>query len=181
MAGIELEILGEGVRIEQGWRAGAIGRVTEMHGLYYSRAHAFGPSFEAKVAGGLAEFSARLDHPDNGLWCAVQSGRIVGSIAIDGQDQTDGAAHLRYFIVEDTWHAQGLGRQLLRHAVNFADSRGFGVIRLWTFQGLDAARHLYEREGFRLVRSWVGDQWGRECLEQVFERGTAPQAASAPS
>jgi len=41
---------------------------------------------------------------------------------------------------------------------------------LWTFQGLDAARRLYEAHGFVLVEQWSGDQWGQAMVEQRFER-----------
>jgi GNAT superfamily N-acetyltransferase len=71
--------------------------------------------------------------------------RIVGSIAIDGQDLS--TAHLRWFILDDGCRGSGVGRQLLRAAVEFCDQHGFDAIQLWTFKGLDAARRLYERPG----------------------------------
>jgi hypothetical protein len=39
-----------------------------------------------------------------------------------------------------------------------------------TFEGLDAARHLYEAAGFRLLAQAPGAQWGRVVNEQRFER-----------
>lgn len=157
--------------IEQRYRLGAIGRITEMHATWYAKAHGFGAVFESKVAAGLAELVERLDHARNGLWLATVEGRVVGSIAIDGQDQPDGAAHLRFFIVDESVRGTGAGRQLLRQALSFVDARGFSKTRLWTFQGLDAARHLYEADGFTLTKSWLGTQWGPEVVEQIFERG----------
>ncbi len=41
---------------------------------------------------------------------------------------------------------------------------------LWTFKGLDAARQLYERNGFRLGEEYTGAQWGVNLMEQRFER-----------
>ncbi len=41
-------------------------------------------------------------------------------------------------------------------------------IFLWTFHGLAAARHLYEKYGFRLVEERVGSQWGTQVMEQRF-------------
>ncbi len=40
---------------------------------------------------------------------------------------------------------------------------------LWTFEGLTAARTLYERNGFKLVQEHRVDQWGRIINEQMFE------------
>jgi hypothetical protein len=41
---------------------------------------------------------------------------------------------------------------------------------LWTFDGLNAARRLYEQSGFILTESYRGAQWGREVTEQKFVR-----------
>lgn len=156
--------------IAQGYLAGLLGRIAELHGRYYAAHAGFGQPFEAQVAAGLAEFSARLDHGNNGLWRAEWNGRVVGSVALDGQDLGEGIAHLRWFIVEDGLRGKGIGRHLLRAALDFADSRGFAETRLWTFRGLDAARHLYESHGFRLEEEWLGRQWGSEVMEQRFVR-----------
>jgi hypothetical protein len=42
-------------------------------------------------------------------------------------------------------------------------------VYLNTFKGLDAARALYDRAGFRLVAEATGSTWGREVTEQRFE------------
>ncbi len=99
-------------------------------------------------------------------------GRIEGSIAIDGTRaaEPDGAAHLRWFITSEAVQGQGLGRRLLELAMDFVDGRGYRRTTLWTFAGLDAARHLYTAYGFRLVHQSPGDQWGTVVTEQRFER-----------
>lgn len=158
------------IEIATGFRAGAIGRIAEMHGRYYARDWGFGAFFEAKVASGLSEFSHRLDRPVNQMWLALQNGEIMGSAAIDGEDLGDGKAHLRWVIVDDGLRGSGAGRRLLTDAMKFCDRTGFSEIHLWTFKGLDAARKLYEDFGFALVEEWAGDQWGREVTEQRFVR-----------
>ncbi len=158
------------VRIEPGYRTGVVSRVTEMHARYYARAAAFGQAFESIVASGLAEFCGRLVNPSNGIWAAVEGESIVGSVAIDGEDLGPEIAHLRWFIVEDGRRGLGIGRNLLSRAIAFAEERGFVAIHLWTFAGLDAARHLYEAHGFACVEERLGAQWGSEVLEQRFVR-----------
>lgn len=49
-------------------------------------------------------------------------------------------------------------------------AQGFGRVYLWTFEGLETARHLYERHGFRLVHQQAGNQWGKQVNEQRFEK-----------
>ncbi|MFW7250853.1 bifunctional helix-turn-helix transcriptional regulator/GNAT family N-acetyltransferase [Enterobacter sp. BNK-34] len=156
--------------IVQGYIPGMIGRIAEMHGSYYAREHHFGRFFEAKVATGLAEFSERLDKPCNQIWLAMMNGRIVGSVAIDGEDLAPGEAHLRWFILDDGCRGQGVGKKLLNEAIRFCDSVGFSAVHLWTFNKLTAARRLYESFGFTLVKEWEGDQWGSLITEQQFTR-----------
>jgi DNA-binding MarR family transcriptional regulator/GNAT superfamily N-acetyltransferase len=149
---------------------GAIAQIVLMHAQYYSRTVGFGSQFESKVAAGLAEFVPRLSNSSNGLWLARQDGQIVGSIAIDGEDLGEQRAHLRWFIVSDAARGSGAGRQLLETALAFCDAQGLGATHLWTFQGLDAARRLYETHGFQLTEQWQGTQWGKEMVEQRFVR-----------
>ncbi|MDI6025498.1 helix-turn-helix domain-containing GNAT family N-acetyltransferase [Corticibacterium sp. UT-5YL-CI-8] len=156
--------------IFSGYRPGLVARVTEMHTLYYAREARFGQRFESVVAGGLATFCDHLDRPSNEIWAALMQGRIVGSIAIDGEDLEPGISHLRWFIVDDEMRGTGLGRRLLKTALDFSDRQGFAETHLWTFAGLHAARHLYGEHGFMLAEERLGSQWGKEVLEQRFVR-----------
>ncbi len=156
--------------IVSGYRPGLVARVTEMHALYYARQAGFGRRFETVVAGGLAAFCDRLDTPVNGIWAALCNERIVGSVAIDGEDLGPGLAHLRWFIVDDEMRGTGVGRRLLEAALAFSDAQHVTETQLWTFSGLHAARHLYEENGFVLAEERLGSQWGKDMLEQRFVR-----------
>jgi DNA-binding MarR family transcriptional regulator/GNAT superfamily N-acetyltransferase len=156
--------------VEQGYAPGLIGAVVRMHAAYYAREFDFGSAFESKVAGGLAEFIPRLERGRNAVWRAVRDGLVIGAIAIDGDDLDGNYAHLRWFIVDDGLRGSGVGRALIETALAFVDAQGFDETRLWTFEGLDAARALYERHGFTLEREYPGDQWGVAVNEQVFVR-----------
>ncbi|THV13714.1 bifunctional helix-turn-helix transcriptional regulator/GNAT family N-acetyltransferase [Rhizobium rhizophilum] len=164
--------------VQSGWRPGLLGRCIEMHARHYSETSGFGGQFEAIVAGGLAEFATRLDRPCNAIWAGLIDERIVGTIAIDGEDlkgtttSASGArlAHLRLFIVDPSARGSGLGKALLQEALQFVDTQDFSETHLWTFRGLDTARRLYEASGFRLVEERPGSQWGAHVLEQRFVR-----------
>lgn len=158
------------VEIVSGYRPGAVGRVAEMHAAFYSRQWGLGEFFERKVATGISEFIGRLDRPANKLWLAVKNERIVGSIAIDGEDLGNGEGHLRWFILDDGCRGSGAGRRLMSEAMAFCDEAGFPATQLWTFKGLDAARRLYESFGFTLTKEWEGAQWGATMTEQQFTR-----------
>lgn len=160
------------IAIVSGYQPGMIGRIAEMHGLYYAEHHQFGHFFEGKVAAGLAEFAGRLNHDANQIWLALRGNQIVGSVAIDGQDLGDNQAHLRWFILDEACQGAGVGRKLIGEAMAFCDARNFAATQLWTFNGLNAARRLYENFGFTLTKEWQGDQWGKMMTEQQFTRNS---------
>ena len=52
----------------------------------------------------------------------------------------------------------------------FLQDAALDPVWLTSFRGLDAARALYERHGFRLVCEEPATSWGTPVLEQRFER-----------
>jgi len=157
------------VKILSGYIPGAIGRVSELHGIYYSRNWDLGLFFEAKVAVELSEFLSRFDESRDGFWIAENGGRISGSLSIDGIEGKTKGARLRWFIVDPETHGRGTGRMLMREAVSFCKTANHGKIYLTTFAGLDPARHLYESFGFVLCEEWEDAHWGKPVMAQRFE------------
>jgi len=155
--------------ILMGYMPGAIGRIAELHATYYHRYWGFGPFFEAKVAMELSEFLRRFDEKRDGFWTVCLNHRAEGSIAIDGIEASAGGAHLRWFIVSPEMQGRGFGSQLMEEAISFCKERNYSRVYLWTFEGLHAARHLYEKFGFKLVEQNEGTQWGKKVIEQKFE------------
>jgi GNAT superfamily N-acetyltransferase len=157
------------ITIAEGLVPGALGRITELHGTYYHSHWEFGLYFEAKVAVELSEFLKRYDQNRDGFWTVFLGGRVEGAITIDGLHGKREGAHLRWFIISDALRGTGVGNQLINTAIQFCRNKGYPKIYLWTFEGLGAARHLYEKFGFRLVEEQKGIQWGTEVNEQRFE------------
>ncbi|MDX1810102.1 MAG: GNAT family N-acetyltransferase [Sulfurospirillaceae bacterium] len=157
------------IKIVKGYVPGSMGRVVELHGSYYHEHWGFGLFFEAKVAGELAEFLKRYDENRDGFWTVSVDGRVEGTITLDGIHSKSKGAHLRWFIVSDALRGRGVGKQLIETVIGFCKSKEYDKIYLWTFEGLPAARHLYERAGFKLVFEQRGSQWGTEVKEQRFE------------
>lgn len=162
-----------GVQIVEGYLPGCIGDIASLHARFYATNWGFGAYFEKKVATELAEFAGALPDDNKALWLAVERDRILASLAIDGNESGNtGVAHLRWFIVDDSLRGTGIGRQLMTSAMRFVDAR-YAETYLWTFKGLDAARHLYESFGFQLAEEFEGDQWGTKVTEQRFVRRRA--------
>ncbi|WP_042262882.1 bifunctional helix-turn-helix transcriptional regulator/GNAT family N-acetyltransferase [Paraburkholderia heleia] len=159
-----------GVQIVEGYRPGCIGDIASLHARFYAANWGFGAYFEKKVATELAEFAGALPAVGKALWLAMERDRVLASLAIDGNESGNaGVAHLRWFIVDDSLRGTGIGRQLMTNAMQFVDA-SYAETYLWTFKGLDAARHLYESFGFQLAQAFEGDQWGTKVTEQRFVR-----------
>jgi GNAT superfamily N-acetyltransferase len=158
-----------GLKIESGYIPGSIGRISELHGTYYYEHWGFGLYFEAKVAIELSEFLRRYDANRDGIWISTVNGRAEGSIVIDGIYADKAGAHLRWFILSDALRGKGVGRKLILKAMEFCRRKSYKKVYLWTFEGLHAARHLYEEAGFKLMKQQRGFQWGTEVNEQYFE------------
>jgi GNAT superfamily N-acetyltransferase len=143
--------------------------VAELHGRYYHEHWGFDLFFESKVATELSEFLCRFNQARDGFWVAILQEKIVGSIAIDGIHFDSQGGHLRWFIVAPENQGQGIGKLLLEEAIQFCRRTKSNRVYLWTFAGLDGARHLYEKFGFKLSEQHQGNQWGKRVTEQRFE------------
>lgn len=153
-----------------GYAPGDIGRVVALHADYYAARWGFGRAFEAKVAQELGAFLGGFREGADGFWAARLDGVLAGSLSIQGRDADAKGARLRFFITDPAYQGRGVGAKLMEAAMTFCDGAGLARVWLSTFEGLDPARRLYERHGFRLIESQRGGQWGREVQEQTFER-----------
>ena len=152
-----------------GYYPGVVGKIAEIHAVYYYENWGFDVSFETQVGRELSEFVSRFDGDRDGLWVATIKGTFAGAIAIDGDNAFADGARLRWFIVAPEFQKAGIGKVLILQAVEFCKRRGFPKVYLWTFEGLDAARRLYEAVDFRLCEEHEVAQWGQTIKEQKFE------------
>lgn len=154
-----------------GYYPGVIGEITRLHATYYHDHWGFDISFETQVGRELSEFMRDFREDRDLLVAARVNRRFAGAIAIDGHSQIAGEARLRWFIVHPDFQSLGLGQKLIRQAIEFCRQAGFCRVILWTFQGLDSARRLYESAGFVLTEQHEVRQWGSNIAEQKFELG----------
>jgi GNAT superfamily N-acetyltransferase len=151
-----------------GYSPGVIGRITELHAVYYREHWNFDIRFETQVGRELSVFLRDFSDGRDFFRTATVGGRFAGSIAIDGKEAALEGARLRWFIVEPEFQRGGIGRRLIREAVGFCRDAGYRRVYLWTFKGLDRARALYESEGLRLNLERDASPWGHDITEQMF-------------
>ena len=150
---------------------GDFGAIVAMHGTLYADEYGFDATFEAYVAGPLAEFVLRAS-PRERIWVEARGGAVVGCVAI--VMAAEGIAQLRWFLVHPSARGTGLGRRLLDAAVSFARAAGYARIVLWTVAGLEAAQHLYQQTGFVCVEAAPVRRWGVDVIEEKHQMALAP-------
>ena len=161
------------IRVVTGYVPGFVGRITELHATYYHEHWGFGAFLETKIATEMSEFVARYDPDRDRIWCVLVGNRIEASLTIDGMHAREAGAHLRWFIASDTVRGQGLGNRLIDEGIRFCRDRDYRRVYLWTFRGLEPARHLYEKVGFRVAETRRAAQWGKQVEEQRYEMSLA--------
>ncbi len=157
------------MEIREGYTPGLLGWAVAEQTRAYAAIAGFGLPFEAKIAAEMAAFAERLAPPGVQIFWAGDGEGPLATASIDAADARAGFAHLRWVIAAPRARGRGLGRAVVTAAVAGARAAGAPGVWLETFAGLDAARGIYERLGFRLVAEAEGLTWGNPVREQRFE------------
>jgi GNAT superfamily N-acetyltransferase len=150
-------------------RPGDMGWVVYREGALYAQEYGFDETFEALAARIVADFLTEFDPKRERCWIAEVNGQNVGHIFLVKHPTEPSTAKLRLLLVEPSARGLKLGSALVEECVNFASSVGYKKITLWTQSILAAARHIYQKAGFRLVEEKANRQFGKDLLSQTWE------------
>jgi DNA-binding MarR family transcriptional regulator/N-acetylglutamate synthase-like GNAT family acetyltransferase len=150
-------------------RPGDMGWVVYREGALYAQEYGFDETFEALAARIVADFLTEFDPKRERCWIAEVNSQNVGHIFLVKHPTEPSTAKLRLLLVEPSARGLRLGSALVEECVNFASSVGYKKITLWTQSILVAARHIYQKAGFRLVEEKADRQFGQDLLSQTWE------------
>ena len=148
-------------------RPGDMGWVMQHHGEIYANEYQWDAGFEALVGEIVVNFIRHYDPERERCWIAELDGERVGSVFC--VKDSDRVAKLRLLLVEPSARGHGVGKLLVRSCIDFARSAGYDKLTLWTNSVLDAARHIYESEGFVLVKEDHHHSFGHDLTGQYWE------------
>ena len=146
---------------------GDMGWIVHRHGTLYSQEYGWNEEFEALVAEIVANFIKNYDANREHCWIAERDDEIVGSVFLVKQSKF--TARLRLLFVEPKARGLGIGSRLVGECIRLAQRTGYRTITLWTNNVLHAARHIYKKAGFDLVREEPHYSFGHNLVAETWK------------
>lgn len=146
---------------------GDFGWVVKRHGELYAQEYQWKEPFEGLCAHIVADYVNNNDAKRERCWIAEMDGENVGCIFLAKESAT--VARIRLLLVDPKARGLGLGDRLVDECIRFARRAGYKKVTLWTHSVLTAARHIYRKAGFKLIRTERHKSWGRPVVSEYWD------------
>lgn len=160
-------LIGDEIVLRSELRAGDVGELIQLHGWIYEKECGYNYVFEGYVCKTFYDFYQNYSPNKDKFWLAEVSGKIVGAIAIVGHSET--RAQLRWFILHPDYRGIGLGSRLLNEAIQYCRDKGYTNVFLETTEDQKTAVAMYRKAGFKKVKEFENNAWGKSLVEQNYE------------
>ncbi|HXQ82785.1 MAG TPA: helix-turn-helix domain-containing GNAT family N-acetyltransferase [Xanthobacteraceae bacterium] len=146
---------------------GDFGWIVKRHAELYAQEYQWTAPFEGLCAQIIADFVNKFDPRCERCWIAEMAGENVGCVFV-AKDSPE-VARIRLLLVEPKARGLGLGARLTDECIHFARAAGYKKMTLWTHSVLTAARHVYQKAGFKLMRSEKHESWGQPVVSEHWD------------
>ena len=111
--------------------------------------------YEATADQVVRRLAALREWPDQDAFVAVADGTVIGLCHVQGVRMlnSEGYAEIQALVVSIACQGQGIGRQLVAHACDWAFARGYERVRLRSNVVREAAHAFYEHLGFEKAKA----------------------------
>jgi ribosomal protein S18 acetylase RimI-like enzyme len=147
--------------------AGDMGWVVQSNGSLYAQEYGWDETYEALVAQIIADFVKNYDRKKERCWIAEKDGENIGCVFL--VKESNQVARLRLLIVDPKARGLGVGKRLVDECTRFARQAGYKKIVLWTNNVLVAARGIYEKAGYKLVKAEKHHSFGHDLIGETWE------------
>lgn len=125
--------------------------------------------WKAYITDGVRQLVNQFTPEKDCVYILEADGNVSGCVAIT--HITDETAQLRFFFIEPALRGLGEGNKLINTAIGFSREKKYKNLFLWTFSKLEAARHLYSKNGFQITDTHENREWGEPVLEERWDLG----------
>lgn len=105
---------------------------------------------------------------DGQMYLAKINDKVVGEYVL--LDRSNGLAEIMNIAVDEKFQGQGIGKQLLMHAIKTAKDIGFKIVEIGTSNASHAQLTLYQKCGFKIdhiKKNFFVDNYE----EEIFDNG----------
>lgn len=141
--------------------------LVRAHDRLYARERGYDSTFALLVGEILDDFIETRDSSRERGWVATRDGERLGSIfCMAGEGEL---AKLRLLLLEPQARGAGIGKRLVGECLDYAKTKGYAGVGLWTDQSLDAARGIYAGIGFEMIETTPVNLFGVETVREDWE------------
>ena len=146
---------------------GDFGWVVQANCKIFAEEFGWNEKYEALVAQTIANYVKNFDAKKDNCLIAEKDGEKVGAAFLVKKSET--MANLLLLFVEPKTRGLGIGKRLVKESIRFAKRANFKKVSIWTANYLVAARHIFEAEGFKLIKTQIVQEFGRELIKETWE------------
>jgi putative acetyltransferase len=133
--------------------------------VFESRGQAFDPAGRQADIRNIAEIYQR---EGGDFWVVASGDTLIATIALKIIDRAAGIGEIkRYFVLPDL-QGQGIGTQLMDHAIAAARARQLRTLRLDTMKNALAALSIFRKKGFYEIEKYNANEVAEIFMEKTL-------------